>query len=405
MENIKEHGTCFLCRIPLQAGHSLAKRYQVDHLIDNILRFNPDVDHLSAKPPTRRIARPPKQEKVGDDEDEVSPVFEFPMARTTPARSRQPSTASALSPPIFSNQQEPTPNYHTEIPPQEPFQYEPSLIAKRLFDEELTQRDFFDSVYSKRSRVRTHTIEAAEVDTESVTVVAQPNLSNLSREQKNKELMLHLFVEADSEIHTQKFVGLIRDQIEPNTLLVNLTLDEEGNSLLHWAASCGRIEIVRFLVHHGVKVNIIAKGGVTPLLKAIESNRNYSNQSMDELLTMLGPSLFTADDMGRTALHHVAALSRYRSKRAMASYYMECMARYIEETRTATNSPTIAFVDTCDNNHDTALHIACRYRNHKCVMLLLQLGASKELQNSNEETALDLCKYDYRLLRLMVFYK
>jgi ankyrin repeat protein len=125
---------------------------------------------------------------------------------------------------------------------------------------------------------------------------------------------------------------------------------------------------------------------------------------MDELLTMLGPSIFTADESGRTALHYAAGLSRYRSKRAMASYHMDCMARYIEETRSATNSPTIAFVDNTDENMDTALHIACRYRNHKCVMLLLQLGASKEVKNKDGETARDLCKYDYRLLRLLVFH-
>jgi ankyrin repeat protein len=379
----------------------LAQRYQVDHLIDSLLSFDPAVDHLGTKPPTRKVPRPPKQEKIEDDEEEISPQFEYPMARTTPARSRQHSTASALSPPTFSNQQEPTPTYYQEVTQQDAENYVPSLVAKRLFDEELTQRDFFDSVYSKRSRVRTTTTDSVQRDVPVIDKTT--DFSHLSRDQKNRELMLHLFVEQDSELNTQNFVGLIRDKVEPNTLLVNLILDEQEHTLLHWAASCGRIEIVRLLVHHGVKVNIPAKGGVTPLMKAIESNRNYANQSMDELLTMLGPSLFTADESGRTALHHAAALSRYRSKRAMSSYYMQCIARYIEDTRSATNSPTIAFVDTADNSQDTALHIACRYRNHKCVMLLLQLGASKDLKNNNEETAQDLCKYDYRLLRLMVF--
>jgi hypothetical protein len=300
----------------------------------------------------------------------------------------------------FYQQQEPTPTYHQEpqYEPQDPKDYIPSLVAQRLFDEDLTQRDFFDRVYT---RTRTTTGESF-IENETIDEPLVPtDFSHLTDDQKTKELLLHIFVESDSEQNTQRFQDLVRSQNDYN---VHLILDDKKLSLLHWAASCGRIEIVRFLVQQGVKVNHTAVGGVTALMMAIENSRNYANQTMDELLAMLGPTIFTADEHGKTALHYAANLSRYKSKRAMSSYYMDCMGRYIEDTRSATNSSTIASVDAVDENKDTAFHIACRYRNPRCVMILLSLGASKTLENSKKETAYSIAKHDFRLLKLMVFF-
>jgi ankyrin repeat protein len=321
------------------------------------------------------------------------------MQSITPSRSRTASTVIQLGSPTRTNvitQQEPTPGAASVM---ENEYLSPSLPAKRLFDEENTQRDFFESVYSRK---RTRTGESNQLD-EIIPEKSTFNSLKISVTEKRHAILMHLFVEEDSDYSTLMFLDMVKKPDDSKSIDLNFVLDNENCSLLHWAASCGRIKIVKLLIDHGDKINKTADHGVTPLMKALESVRNFSLQSMDALLSMLGPSIFTADVQGKTALHYANILSRYRSKREVSTYYMESMASYINDTRLATNSPFIAFIDAVDDNSDTALHLACRYKNHKNVALLVSLGASKDIENSAKESPLTLSKYDFRLQQLMVF--
>ena len=50
------------------------------------------------------------------------------------------------------------------------------------------------------------------------------------------------------------------------------SIDEEGNTALHYAAECGADSIVKYLVEKGADLNAVNDEGDTPLHKATISN-------------------------------------------------------------------------------------------------------------------------------------
>jgi ankyrin repeat protein len=366
----------------LDAGKALAKKFGCDNVLTSILDFNPAIDFVGMKPVTKRIPRTkttPTEMTIDENDGTITPI-----------RSRAPSTTTILGTPVRDHhtQQEATPNHKT-LPP--------FGLSKRLFDEENTQRDFFETLYSRKKTKAEDTSNLENLDYQLFENV-QDSLT-----EKRHAILMHLFIQEDSDYSTALFFELIKLKSNPTKIDLEFVLDEEGGSLIHWAAACGRVGLVKLLISHGAKVTDICGRGVTPLMKALESIGNFSLNTMDALLKLLGPSVFIADKEGRTALHYACILSRFRSKREVSTYYMECIASYLEDTRFSSNSPLINFVDAADTNGDTALHISCRYKNHKNVALLVNLNASNEIENAAKETAMTLSIYDFRLQQLMVF--
>jgi hypothetical protein len=376
----------------LEAGKKLARKYNVDQLLQPILEFNPAEDNVGTKPALKRLPRPKSSEEF-----DIIGTIEYPHIKT-PVRSRVASAATPGVSPTRAEfgQQEPTPHSKEYIRERE-FVL-PTTLTKRLFDEENAQRDFFDSVYArKRTRTSESYIESEEHE---IPVVVT---KFTSKEERKQMIMMHIFVEEDSEYNTLLFDQLIKDEQIESGYDLEIKLDDSNGTLLHWAAAYGRISLVELLISKGMKVNVRSDGDITPLMHAIDSVRNYSNKSMDRLLNLLGESLFSVDSEGRTALHYVNHLCRFRSKQQMSAYYMECIAHYIEDARLASKSPFIGFVDLPEHKtKSTALHIACHYRCHKNAAMLIRLGAAKTLENSKGETAISLSANDYRLLYLMV---
>lgn len=364
----------------MDAGKALAKKFGCDILLSPILDFNPAIDFVGMKPVTKRIPRT-KTTPTEINIDEIDGTL-------TPVRSRAPSAATVLGTPVRDHhtQQEATPSNRIS----------PTFgLSKRLFDEENTQRDFIESVYSRK---KTKAEDSSDLENIDYNEYIHESLT-----EKQHAILMHLFIQDDSDHSTSLFFELVKLKTDPTKIDLNLVLDKDGGSLLHWAAACGRIRLVKLLIFHGAKVTDICGDGVTPLMKALESIRNFSLNSMDALLTLLGPSVMLADKKGRTALHYACILSRFRSKREVSTYYMECIASYLEDTRFSINSPLNHFADTADTNGDTALHISCRYKNHKNVALLVNMNASIEIENAAKETALSLSTYDFRLQQLMVY--
>ena len=56
---------------------------------------------------------------------------------------------------------------------------------------------------------------------------------------------------------------------------INLQLDLQGNSAAHWAASLGKVSLLRLLMHRGANCLLVNQNQETPLIKAITSGWNY----------------------------------------------------------------------------------------------------------------------------------
>jgi len=73
--------------------------------------------------------------------------------------------------------------------------------------------------------------------------------------------------------------------------------DEEGMTLLHWAADRGNLSIVQFLIDKGCHVNSLDKCGQTPLHYAVSCGHN----GVVQLLIALGADVTLKDEDGLTS--------------------------------------------------------------------------------------------------------
>ena len=374
----------------MEAGNALAQKYDVQNALQVILEFNPAEDPVGTKPIAKRAARA----KISSGDLEAH--------SRTPVRSRAPSVATPAGSPtriITAKQQEPTPIYR-EFVRERQFTL-PTTLTKRMFDEDNARKEFFDAVYSRK---RSKTVDSITPVENEVKIPDPIKVTDSYQFDDHKTLLMHIFVNEDSDYNSALFEQMLNSYgREIETL--QLELGPKKGTLLHWAAAYSRVKLAKLFICKGIKINVADENGVTPLMEALSTTRSFANQTMDDLLNLLGPSLFAADKHGRTALHYVNDLSKFRSKQKVSTYYMECITRYIEDTRMATNSPLIAFIDAQDHEMNTALHLACYNRNHKNAALLIRLGASKLIENQKKETPKSLSAHDFRLINLMVSFR
>eukprot|EP00927_Polykrikos_kofoidii_P010456 TRINITY_DN1440_c2_g1_i1.p1 TRINITY_DN1440_c2_g1~~TRINITY_DN1440_c2_g1_i1.p1 ORF type:complete len:2196 (+),score=321.50 TRINITY_DN1440_c2_g1_i1:150-6737(+) len=82
--------------------------------------------------------------------------------------------------------------------------------------------------------------------------------------------------------------------------------DAQGIGALHFAASCGSVQQLKWLISHGASADHQTRHGLTPLMCAIKQGRVESVQ----LLVEAGTNLTLTDEAGFTALTHAVSLGQ-----------------------------------------------------------------------------------------------
>ncbi|KZV60020.1 hypothetical protein PENSPDRAFT_659801 [Peniophora sp. CONT] len=166
---------------------------------------------------------------------------------------------------------------------------------------------------------------------------------------------------------------------DPNRgVSVDVVLDELGHTALHIAASMGRMRTVEALVTAGSDVHQGNYNGETPLIRATLMTNHFENQTFDELVRVLAPSIRTVDTARKSVLHHIVAIAGLPNRAVVAGYYLEQILVWIMEHEDA-DFPSI--VNLQDEHGDTALNIAARVGNRSLVRSLMDVGANRTTSN------------------------
>lgn len=151
-----------------------------------------------------------------------------------------------------------------------------------------------------------------------------------------------------------------------------MLVDNRGDSMLHSAADRGHIHIVRWLIRHGVDVEVPGRGGWRPLHRA-------SQQGHLETVRLLldhgaCPNLLA--DVGGTALHR-------------AAWWDKLEVAHLLIARGAN-------IDAPDNRTDTPLHMAAKLGHIEMVRLLLDCGANPAITDRHDMTPHDWAQRNRR---------
>ncbi|KAK7690952.1 hypothetical protein QCA50_006055 [Cerrena zonata] len=198
-------------------------------------------------------------------------------------------------------------------------------------------------------------------------------------------------------------VGLVRSLVTQDPKLANL-VDSDGRTILHWAASSGSVDIVRFLIDQNVDTNPADYSGWTPLHIAVSAG----HEDVVRELLGAGADVKKANDKGITALHYAASKSRVDIGKLLVARGSDINAKdKANQTplhRAATTGST-GFINlllhppegspktrlnTGDRVGNTPLHLAMESAHAEAACLLIEAGADRSRENVDGEAPEDL---------------
>ncbi|RSM06460.1 hypothetical protein BHE90_005120 [Fusarium euwallaceae] len=188
-------------------------------------------------------------------------------------------------------------------------------------------------------------------------------------------------------------------------LELDMPIDLQSHTALHWAATLARMPLLRALIAAGASPARVNASGETALMRACLVTNSMDHGSFPDLLEVLGGTIEARDQKGRTVLHHIAVTSAVKGRNAASRYYLESLLEWVvrqgsvpnsQNTQTNGNVPSsqqstipkmgIArfmseIVNAQDSAGDTALNIASRIGNRSIISQLLEVGADPNIPN------------------------
>ncbi|KAL8683163.1 MAG: hypothetical protein Q9186_000876 [Xanthomendoza sp. 1 TL-2023] len=232
----------------------------------------------------------------------------------------------------------------------------------------------------------------------------------VSYEANNKKTMLLSLFEDPDRTDFSNHPAVLRLSGED----FDIPMDGTAHTALHWAASLGRIDLLRTLVSKGASIYRLNSGGETALMRAANTTNNFQNRTFPELLKLLGTSIEIRDGRGQTVLHHIATSSGIEGRPLAMRSYLDSMLLYVVGNSNATNSQQASFAVDDDANNlaavrpiglarfmsdivnardmagDTALHLAAKNCNKGIVQQLLEIGADPTIANRRGLKPIDI---------------
>ncbi|WWC87167.1 uncharacterized protein L201_002053 [Kwoniella dendrophila CBS 6074] len=232
---------------------------------------------------------------------------------------------------------------------------------------------------------------------------------------KTRTRLLSLFTtsadgeEGENDIDVRQVFGLGPEEL-PNEFDIDMVIDNQGHTALHWACALSKLSITKQLIELGSDIHKGNFAGETPLIRSVLTTNQYESGQFYQLLEHLSPSIKTLDHSYKSVIHHISMVAGVKGRATSARSYManvlEWVAREQQQQKqqhqthinngamngnndhidgsSELNSGSISLktlIDTQDVHGDTAINIAARVGNKGLVNLLLDAGADKGKTN------------------------
>lgn len=198
-------------------------------------------------------------------------------------------------------------------------------------------------------------------------VQPEPYLLEDAFYEHHRSLLMNIFLSDDPDDTPTLFSSAILTK----DINIDLVIDEQGHTALHWAAALGRKRIVELLIKNGANVCRVNYEGETPLMRAAMIACCYENKCFSEMVEKMSDSISVMDNKGRTVLHHIALTAAVDGYTDAAIYYMKRFVKSVPRKSILKN--IINIKDT--EYYESALAIALRIECQDIVDILIKHGA------------------------------
>jgi ankyrin repeat protein len=158
---------------------------------------------------------------------------------------------------------------------------------------------------------------------------------------------------------------------------IDLVIDDQGHTALHWAAALARVKVLRLLLAKSASPKRTNYSGESALIRAVIVTNNYDSQTFKDVLTSISDAIPLVDNKGRTLLHHMALTAGIKGRVQASRYYMDVLFEWIRRH----GGDFKSIVNAKDKNGDTALNIAARIGNRGIMEELIAVGADPSIEN------------------------
>ncbi|KAI8381153.1 uncharacterized protein BYT42DRAFT_565454 [Radiomyces spectabilis] len=330
--------------IPLNKGKELAKRYQVSDILAPLLEYNPP--------------RP-----NSNQQDEI-PTKEEVIAALRKHHSRENLLISSSQPPSTSSSPYAPSTSRSVSYQQHKSPLTPSVAAPIQSSSSYSQQKHPSSLVAEENQLKRKKMRV------------EPTLDyieNNSLNDAHRDILITIYKADDPD----RVAAYLQDIKRNPGATADTILDKQGNTALHWAAALGRFHTVERLISMGANICQLNNANETALIRASMTTHCYNNNCFDKILDRLYQSMQLVDKRRRTILHHIALTAGIEGRSVAAMVYMQEVLRYMDIHR-----PMISLLDLQDDAGDTALNIAARLERWNIVDMLLQAGATDEVENN-----------------------
>lgn len=271
-------------------------------------------------------------------------------------------------------------------------------LAPRQFNNASSKIKKFKTTESKKRKVNDLKLDLEE----QIDEISLTDLETKNRPRKRKRPFLfelgeeqQLLLGNEYPTYAQQLLQyFISDELAipvillkpPADLDINVIIDDEGHTSLHWAAAMGRLKLVNILIDLGADIYRVNYKGQTALMRSVLFTNNFDSKTFVSLINMLKKTIFNIDKKDQTVFHHIASTASWKGKVHASRYYMECLIQTLGQNNF---SELMSILNVQDIYGDTALNIAARIGNRKLVRLLIEAGASLEIANEEGMSAQD----------------
>ncbi|KAI8147783.1 hypothetical protein BJV82DRAFT_507259 [Fennellomyces sp. T-0311] len=182
-------------------------------------------------------------------------------------------------------------------------------------------------------------------------------------EEKHRSLLMGLFISPDD---SPQVVELLK----PPDIDINLVIDDQGNTALHWAASLARIKTLELLINRGADATRVNYAGETALMRGVMMTHCFDSHCFPALLDHLKESIPIMDRRRRTVIHHAALTASEHGRYDAAMFYMKHILNAVVSAR---HIQSVIHVE--DVKGDTGLSIAMRHGLDTMVTMLNEFSS------------------------------
>ncbi|KAF9152438.1 transcriptional regulator swi6 [Linnemannia schmuckeri] len=369
--------------VPFQRGKDLAKQYEVEPFLRALFEYDVLQGEVDTVTPTKEMALMAQKSKDIAIAKAAASPRQSPSAKRVRSSSAKPgaaggsqtfSTASMTPSPLHPSFNAPSPS----IPPSPQWPVDNSTPARKRpkihSPAQRYDRDFTpEQEHGHNLLHQQYRHQQFRQNGSGSSLAPPPEEIPLEGAERYRSILMAIFLNDD----TEEIPSLLTDPTIPEDLDIDLVIDDQGHTALHWAAALARIQVLELLVQKHADVRRVNHNGESALIRAVLVTNNYDKQSFPHLLSILHRVIPTVDHKNRTMLHHIAMMAGVRGRGAASRYYMECLLEWIARN----GGDFSSLVDIQDKNGDTALTIAARVGDRYLARFLIDVGANREIEN------------------------